>query len=117
MSVMLTLVIIAAAQCSDLAFRVLVNLTDSNGEWCECLTTSKFAFPVIIRQIVYSHQTIMTCNLKKVALTDNSTLAHMTDRLCLALGLLTNLVQEQCAELHVLQSTRKYCHLVLWIHS
>ena len=73
-------------KCHEAALRVLVNLSHDNETWSGALLDNELTVPMIVRFIVSSHHRI--ADLKSY-----EDKIHVSDRLCLALGLLTNLVQ------------------------
>ncbi|CAL1709185.1 unnamed protein product [Somion occarium] len=85
--------------CMESLFRVLINLTDDNFEWCQKILEDSMAIKAVVRIVMMSHRQHMALAMKKEAdeLQDEDaeadTAAQLLDRLCLALGLLTNLVQ------------------------
>ena len=80
--------------CTDLAFRVLINLTDGNTNWSETVVSNRYSIPAITRISLSSHAVAMSGTAKKVALDEEEESTKAMDRLCLALALLTNLLQE-----------------------
>lgn len=73
-------------KCHESALRVLVNLSHDNETWSGALLGNDLTVPMIFRLIVSSHHRIATTRSYEDKI-------HVSDRLCLALGLLTNLVQ------------------------
>ena len=73
-------------KCHESALRVLVNLSHDNETWSDALLSNELTVPMIVRFIVSSHHRIADTNFSEDKI-------HVSDRLCLALGLLTNLVQ------------------------
>ncbi|KAF9652285.1 hypothetical protein BDM02DRAFT_3089375 [Thelephora ganbajun] len=73
-------------KCHESALRVLVNLSHDNGTWSGALLDNGLTVPMIVRFIVSSHRRIARVKSYEDKI-------HASDRLCLALGLLTNLVQ------------------------
>jgi len=63
-----------------------VNLSHDNETWSSALLGNELTIPMIIRFIVSSHHRIADTRSSEDKI-------HVSDRLCLALGLLTNLVQ------------------------
>ncbi|KAL5477004.1 hypothetical protein ACEPAI_3191 [Sanghuangporus weigelae] len=86
-----------ATRCSELAFRILINLTNGDPIWTDAVVADPFTLPTIIRLITDAHRSLLVSSTKKRAL-DSATQDVATsamDRLCLALALLTNLLQER----------------------
>jgi hypothetical protein len=68
-------------------FRLLVNLSNSTPPWCQVILDDPFSLPIMHRIFIsWLHQATNS--------NDPSISADQTDLLCLALALLTNLVQE-----------------------
>ncbi|KAH8110316.1 hypothetical protein DFH11DRAFT_799969 [Phellopilus nigrolimitatus] len=84
-----------AKRCSELAFRVLINLTNGSPSWSEAISLNPYTLPTIVRRIMISHRKILRLNSKKIASDSNEEdgFVRSMDCLCLALALLTNLVQ------------------------
>ncbi|OCH93315.1 hypothetical protein OBBRIDRAFT_725065 [Obba rivulosa] len=87
-----------AEQCMETTLRVLINLTHDDLEWCRAVLSEPSAVLTIVRIIVMCQRQRTEATLEKdpdadkeLAGDDGS--APSLDRLCLALGLLTNLVQ------------------------
>ena len=76
----------AVRKCHESALRVLVNLSHDNEAWSSALLDNELTVPMVVRFIVSSH-----CRIAGTKSYDDK--IHISDRLCLALGLLTNLVQ------------------------
>ncbi|KAI0264708.1 hypothetical protein BC834DRAFT_825952 [Gloeopeniophorella convolvens] len=77
-----------AARCIESALRVLITLSHENIAWCRLLMKQKLMVPVIL--------SLITGAPHRADSADDETDEHDAqafDRLCLALGLLTNLVQ------------------------
>ncbi|TFY75736.1 hypothetical protein EWM64_g8276 [Hericium alpestre] len=88
-----------ANKCMESALRVLINLSHDNATWCKLLLRQELTMPVVVSLIARS-QTSRTRRSHKDEDTptldddgDHEGDAQAFDRLCLALGLLTNLVQ------------------------
>ncbi|TDL27339.1 hypothetical protein BD410DRAFT_415216 [Rickenella mellea] len=84
---------LTAHQCSENALRILVNITNNSSECCRSVSEDPFSLPIIIRLIILSHR-----GRNRQFVADDKTTALLTDvqlldQLCLALALLTNLVQ------------------------
>jgi len=89
---------VIANKCTEIAFRVMLSLTQDDAAWCQTLLEDALTLPFIMRTIMKSHaQRCSALSDRRVtgatiqAEDDND--AQILDRLCLALGLLTNLVQ------------------------
>lgn len=92
----------AVRKCHESALRVLVNLSHDNETWSGALLDNELTVPMIVRFIVSSHHRITSTKSHE----DN---IHISDRLCLALGLLTNLVQVDERAKDLTRETRKFC--------
>ncbi|KAI9458855.1 hypothetical protein BJY52DRAFT_1204217 [Lactarius psammicola] len=77
-----------ANRCLESALRVLINVSHENPTWCGLLLHQKLMIPVVSSLIALSLQGPQDVNEET-----NERSARAFDRLCLALGLLTNLVQ------------------------
>ncbi|KAF8582585.1 hypothetical protein K439DRAFT_1413240 [Ramaria rubella] len=83
-----------ACQCLESAFRVLINLSHLNAEWCRLLVTAPLFLPVLVQEII--SQFIPTDVVKletdevETGAVDSKT--NAMDRQCLALALLSNVV-------------------------
>src|ERR1700721_2710772 len=95
-----------AHKCTELTFRILISLSHENRHWCEAVLRQELAMPFVMRAIVRSHrQRIASFGTKANSGFETDKEAQPLDRLCLALGLLTNLVQstevakEHCREI------------------
>ncbi|KAI5119384.1 hypothetical protein M0805_001058 [Coniferiporia weirii] len=94
-----------ANRCSELAFRVLINLSNGNSAWCEAVVADPYTLPILLRLIITSLRSIVLPVTKDAEPNDNEdALDHSMDLLCLALALLTNLVQERKEVASALQS-------------
>jgi hypothetical protein len=106
-----------AQKCVGIALRVLVTLTLDNQDWSQSLIRHKLIMPFLMRTIVSSHHKqsaslASTDDIKSRPPLEDSPDLQQFDRFCLALGLLTNLVQgsadaqeqcrETCEQLHIL---------------
>ncbi|EKM56922.1 uncharacterized protein PHACADRAFT_172620 [Phanerochaete carnosa HHB-10118-sp] len=91
-----------AHKCLESALRVLINLTHDNRDWCDRILSDKLTLPAILRFIVISQRE--RPSLVQSGPQDGQIAQHaeeaqqeraaaLLDQLCLALGLLTNLVQ------------------------
>lgn len=84
----------AASRCSDLSFRVLINLTNDDPEWVNAVASDEYTLPTLLRLITTSFLTMSQIDSKKIVRDGNDEYARSMDRLCLSLALLTNLAQE-----------------------
>ncbi len=78
------------------AFRVLINLTDESRIWCQALLDNPLTLVAIVRVITTSQRQRLSALKRSTSADDEGEgedAAQLLDRLCLALGLLTNLVQ------------------------
>ncbi|KAI0937575.1 hypothetical protein AcV7_003573 [Taiwanofungus camphoratus] len=85
-----------ANRCIESVLRVLINLTHDDLEWCQAVLGEQSSLLVIMRLIVISHrQRAIKCEDEdELQATDiGDGVASSLDRMCLALGVLTNLVQ------------------------
>ncbi|KAJ7623628.1 hypothetical protein FB45DRAFT_926274 [Roridomyces roridus] len=95
-------------QCALIILRLIVRLTHSDQTWCAQLTKSEFCFGLILRAILRGHsmrlgQRMVKDNgvkkeeddsdIEEVESGDKSISDDGLDTLCLALGVLTNLIQ------------------------
>jgi hypothetical protein len=77
---------------------VLVNLSHDNETWCQTLLQEEYTVPMVMRFVMTAHKqryapfSIVERDIED-AYTSDMKDVHAFDRLCLALGLLTNLVQ------------------------
>jgi hypothetical protein len=101
-----------AHKCTELTLRILISLSHENRHFCEAILQQELAMPFVVRAIVKSHrQRISSFGSKANPGSETDKEAQPLDRLCLALGLLTNLVQstdvakEQCREIRELPFT------------
>ncbi|GJE86670.1 hypothetical protein PsYK624_027510 [Phanerochaete sordida] len=91
----------SAFKCLESGLRVLINLTHDNREWCEAILGSELTLPTILRLIVITQRerrspnppTAEDAGADDIEVARQERAAALLDRLCLALGLLTNLVQ------------------------
>lgn len=90
-----------ANRCLESAFRVLINISHANPTWSVLLVHQRLMIPVISSLIVISpyapHDAIDEAG---------EGAAQALDRQCLALGLLTNLVQEEESSKHLCRETK-----------
>lgn len=77
-----------ATRCLESALRVLINVSHENPTWCRLMLHQKLMIPVISSLIALSLHEPQDINEET-----SERSARAFDRLCLALGLLTNLVQ------------------------
>ena len=84
-------------KCSESALRVLINLTHGHERWCSAVLDDERSIPVIMHVIISAQQKRRIYSKKldseEADPEDIEDAARSLDRLCLALGLLTNLVQ------------------------
>ncbi|OSD08095.1 hypothetical protein PYCCODRAFT_1358095 [Trametes coccinea BRFM310] len=86
-----------AAKCMESALRVLINLTHDDPEWCQAIIDEDSSMTTIMQIVVMAHRQRRL--LEKQVHADEvdgdeaDAAARWLDRMCLALGLLTNLVQ------------------------
>jgi hypothetical protein len=105
-----------AQKCVGTTLRVLVTLTFDNQDWSQSLIGHELIIPFLMRTIVSSHHKQSeslagTDDIKSRPPPEDSPDLQQFDRFCLALGLLTNLVQgsadakeqcrETCEQLHI----------------
>jgi len=99
--------LISANRCLESAFRVIINISHANPTWSAILVHQRLMIPVISSLIVISshapHDAIDEAGEGR---------AQALDRQCLALGLLTNLVQEEESSKHLCRKTSAFCSLV-----
>ena len=96
--------LVSANRCLESAFRVLINISHANPTWSTLLVHQRFMISVISSLIVISprapHDAIDEAGEGGV---------QALDRQCLALGLLTNLVQEEESSKHLCRETSEFC--------
>ena len=80
-----------AHKCMESALRTLLSLTRDDEGWCRSFVASKMTLPLLMRVMIQSHKhRSRTSHANSViGMEDESFL----DRICLALGVLTNLTQ------------------------
>ncbi|KZT20915.1 hypothetical protein NEOLEDRAFT_810139 [Neolentinus lepideus HHB14362 ss-1] len=85
----------AADQTTDLALRILVNLSHSNPQICSTLLDDERTVPVVLRLVCSLHNYLESTSTEESENDEDGGEAESEkmDRLCLALALLTNLVQ------------------------
>jgi hypothetical protein len=100
---------VSANRCLESAFRVLINISHANPTWSALLVHQRLMIPVISSLIVISPHP------PHVAIDEaGEGWAEVLDRQCLALGLLTNLVQGEESSKHLCRETSAFCSLVLY---
>ena len=88
----------SATKCLESLFRVMINITHDNEDWCRGALDTGMMLHTIVRLITTSQRQRMAATLSmsndnpEVGGVEDAAAAHL-DRLCLALGLFTNLVQ------------------------
>jgi hypothetical protein len=102
---LLSLCFVQVNHCLESALRVLINISHENPTWCELLLHQRLMIPVISSLIAIS---LHTCHDEDADERD----AQAFDRLCLALGLLTNLVQANKESKDLCRETSAHCSLV-----
>ncbi|KAI0711190.1 hypothetical protein C8T65DRAFT_708168 [Cerioporus squamosus] len=98
-----------AARCVESSLRVLINLTHEDLPWCRALLEDDLSMPAIVHLVIMAErQRRMLEKRADAEEADSDELdnaARCLDRLCLALGLLTNLVQATPEGRHVIGNT------------
>ena len=85
---------VAAHKCMEAALRVLINLTHDSSSWCQASIGSSTGLPSILRLLATFHrQKVQSVAAEPSQHEDEDEAANYLDRLCLILGLITNLVQ------------------------
>lgn len=98
----------AATKCTEITLRVLLTLTQDDADWCRALLEDDLLMPFIMRTIMKSHdQRSSALSRKHVTDEEDDNDAQVLDRLCLALGLLTNMVQALESAKDKIRKTRK----------
>lgn len=108
-----------ALACLESLLRVLINLSHDNPVWCQSLVKDPLLVLALIRVTMLSHRQHLDAvgNRSRVVSgekdeeeeeDESDAAAQLLDRLCLSLGLLTNLVQTCEEAKEVLRLTRKY---------
>ncbi|KAI0058630.1 hypothetical protein BV25DRAFT_1964571 [Artomyces pyxidatus] len=84
-----------ATRCLESSLRVLINLSHENLVWCRLLLHNEYTIPIVMSLIVNAQHNTPPAEIdeKPEVAEEGSRDARAFDRLCLALGLLTNLVQ------------------------
>lgn len=89
------LTLFPVSDCTDYAFRVMINLTDASSLWSKAVASNPYSISTIICVAMSSQATVTSRFEKKTLLDeDQEEATKAMDRLCLALALLTNLLQE-----------------------
>lgn len=96
------------------ALRVLINLTHDDFSWCQALLSELMTISLTVRIVVTSQQQRAAASVRQGDGIDeddseNSASGSCLDCLCLALGLLTNLVQAAEDASDTVRETGK-CH-------
>lgn len=99
--------LVSANHCLESALRVLINISHENPTWCQLLLRQRLMVPVISSLIAISLHAPRDTN-EEASERD----AQAFDRLCLALGLLTNLVQVDEESKNLCRETSAFCLLV-----
>lgn len=89
----------AVRKCHESTLRVFVNLSHDSETWSGALLDNELTVPMIVRFIVSSHRRMNETGSYEDKI-------HASDRLCLALGLLTNLVQADERAKDLIRETR-----------
>ncbi|KAH8083331.1 hypothetical protein BXZ70DRAFT_900832 [Cristinia sonorae] len=92
-----------ANKCMDSALRVLISLTHDSAQWSHIIAEEPSALLTLMRIVVTSHRQRMISLAKKESQDESETSAQLLDRLCLALGVLTNLIQNDRTAATLLQ--------------
>ncbi|KAI0826539.1 hypothetical protein BC628DRAFT_1320044 [Trametes gibbosa] len=98
-----------ASRCMESTLRVLINLTHDDLLWCEAVLKNELSMTAVMHLIVMAQR--QRRMLEKQTETDEGddgdgdNAARCLDRMCLALGLLTNLVQASPDARTVMNST------------
>lgn len=99
----------SAARCVESSLRVLINLTHEDIPWCRALLEDDLSMPTIMNLIIVAQRQRRILEKRADAdeadSNDVDSAAHCLDRLCLALGLLTNLVQATPEGRHIIGNT------------
>ena len=114
-------------KCTQSAIRVLINLSHDSASWCQAITSERLTFTTLIRLITSAqaqrhrigaevkvksesaeHPAASDDEDKEPRLEEDDTSAQLLDRLCLALGLLTNLVQGTPQAKQLIGETRTF---------
>lgn len=96
-----------AQKCTESALRALLSLTQDDKEWCQSLIVSEMTLLFLVRTIMQSHkQRSLSSRAMGVLGTEDEDDPQSLDRMCLALGVLTNLVQALKTAKNLLRKTR-----------
>lgn len=106
----MNVVFFKASECLNILLRVFVNLTHGDSNWAQCLITNEFAVGLVVRLIssLSSPEDEENYDVSQQSAASSSSpdpQQHAWDRQCLALGLLTNLVQSVPRFKNVLRRT------------
>ncbi|KLO12956.1 hypothetical protein SCHPADRAFT_940828 [Schizopora paradoxa] len=93
-----------AVRCAELAFRILINLTNGNKAWCKLVSRNPSLVPQLVRSIMGFLQASSDAKHGKIHQKDDQ--AAPFDRLCLALGVLTNVIHEEKTLTRQLRKTK-----------
>lgn len=97
---------VIAHRCTESALRVLLNLTQDETRWCQSLIANEMIIPFLMRTIMQSHKHRSLSSRATIVLgEENEDDAQILDRMCLALGVLTNLVQALSTAKNILRKT------------
>lgn len=88
-------------KCHESTLRVLVNLSHDNENWVGALLDNELTVLTVLRFIISSHHRITGTRSYEDKM-------RVSDRLCLALGLLTNLVQADERTKDLVRETRTF---------
>jgi len=106
-----------ASECLNILLRVFVNLTHGDSNWAQSLIANEFAVGLIVRLISSSsspedeeYHDISQQSAASSSSSPHHQQQHAWDRQCLALGLLTNLVQSIPRFKNVLRRTSMSPH-------
>ena len=104
-----------ATTCAESALRVLVNLTHEDLPWCRAVLDDGMSMPAIMHLVVTAQRErrlLEKCvDAEKGDCGHAENAARSLDRLCLALGLLTNLVQATPDARHIIGDTCAFSKL------
>lgn len=98
----------------ETALRVLINLTHDNVQWCQSVMEDPIALLTLVRVVTMSHAERMILDGQRgneattVDLGEDDLAAQSLDRLCLALGVLTNWIQNDRTAHISLQELSEY---------
>lgn len=93
---------VIALKTMETALKVLITLTHDDIQWCQSVMEDPIALLTLVRIVTMSHAERMIFNSQKeneatVDLGEDDLAAQSLDRLCLALGVLTNWIQNDRA--------------------